>query len=246
MTPEELVAIACPKIRDMGWAYYFVPPTIARGEELGLDTVSFYVLGRGGVLGDVEAGVIVSAFGYFEPSMLAAIWDKARTVMAPRDAARAYMECCAQLGRDRFSTMDDLEGFCAAAGAVHDAADPVGLALYAGFACEPLVEDLPGRAMQLVSVLRELRGSAHLLAVRASGLDGRTAHFISRPNDVAMFGWSDDDPPVITDAERAKLAAAERLTDEIVLPAYAVLDQASQSALLGGLEQMEAAFAATP
>ena len=78
MNPEELVAVACPKISDMGWAFYFVPDTVARGEELGLDVVSFYVLGRGGVLGDVESTVIASAFGYFNPTLVAAMWDAAR------------------------------------------------------------------------------------------------------------------------------------------------------------------------
>ncbi len=69
----------------------------------------------------------------------------------------------------------------AAADAVNEAADPVGLALYSGFRGELLVDDVPGRAMQIISVLREFRGSAHLIALRASGVDARTAHFIKRP-----------------------------------------------------------------
>ena len=47
MTTEELLARACPPIRDNGWAYYFVPETEARGKELGLDLFQFYVLGPG-------------------------------------------------------------------------------------------------------------------------------------------------------------------------------------------------------
>jgi hypothetical protein len=242
MTPEETVARACPLIGTYGPAFYFAPATLARGKELGLDGLRFYVLGRGGVLGDVEANVIHSAFGYFEPGLVEKMWTSAKERLAPRVAAREYLQCGAAFGRERFAGIADLDAFCAAAEAVNDAADPVGLALYSGIASEPLADDAPARAMQLTTVLRELRGSAHLVAVRASGLDGKTAHFIRRPADVGMFGWSDDDPPVITDVERAKLAAADALTDRLVLPAFSALDADGRAALVSGLEHIAAAL----
>jgi hypothetical protein len=242
MTPEELIADVCPKIRDLGWAFYFTPETIAVGEQLGLDVFQLYCLGRGGVLGDVESAVVVSAFGYFNPSTVSGLWNAAKEILAPREAGRIYMECSANLGRSKFADIEGLDAFCAAAGALNDAADPVALTLYAGISAEPLVDDTPGRAMQLVTVLREFRGSAHLLALRASGLDGKTAHFIHRPNDIAMFGWSEDDPPVITDVERAKWQAAEALTDQLILPAYAVLDEAGQTALVKGINAIQVAL----
>jgi hypothetical protein len=243
MTTEELLARVCPPIRDNGWAYYFVPETEAKGKELGLDLFQFYVLGRGGVLGDVEPEVVVSAFGYFSPTLLAPMWESAKTIVAPREAARAHFECCAELGRSRLDGVEGLEAYCAAAGAVNDAADSVGLPLYAGFHAEPLVDDVPGRAMQLTAVLRELRGSAHLLAVRASGLDARTAHFITRPNDGAMFGWSEDEAPTVGPEQRRAMEVADALTDTIVGPAYAVLDDAGSEALARGIDGIAAALA---
>lgn len=243
MTPEALVAAACPKIGAMGASFYFVPETVAAGKELGLDGFRFYFLGRGGVLGDVEAPVVHSAFGYFKPELLATMWDSARKVVAPREAGRAYLGACADHGRRRFAELGGLDAFCDAAAAVDGAADPTGLSLYAGISSEPLADDPPGRAMQLVAVLRELRGSAHLLAVRAVGLDDKTAHWIKRPGDTAMFGWDDEEAPTVTDRERALLDDAEAMTDRLVTPAYAVLDDAGQAALLDGLEAMEAALA---
>lgn len=243
MTPEEFVTAACPKIGTMGWAFYFVPETAAMAGELGLDTGRFYFLGRGGVLGDVEAPVVASAFGYFKPELVTAMWSSAKEVVAPREAGRAFFGACADLGRRRFADLDHLDAFCAAAEAVNAAADPTGLPLYAGIRCEPLAEDLPGRAMQLVSVLRELRGSVHLLAVRAVGLDARTAHWISRPGDIAMFGWSEEDRPEIGEEDRAAMVEAEALTDRLVTPAYAALDEPGQEALLAGLAAMEQALA---
>lgn len=243
MTTDQLIGSACPLIRDNGWAYYFTPETEARGKELGLDLFQFYFLGRGGVLGDVEAEVVISAFGYFSPTAVRSMWESGRAVIAPRDAARAHLECCAELGRSRLAGIDGLEAYCDAAGAVNEAADYVGLALYAGFRGEPLAEDLPARAMQLTALLREFRGGAHLLAVRASGLDAKTAHAIARPNDLAMFGWSDDDAVVIDEDQRRTLAAAEALTDDLVRPAYGVLGEVGAAALQTGIEQIAAALA---
>jgi hypothetical protein len=43
---------------------------------------------------------------------------------------------------------------------------------------------------------------------------------------------------VVGDSERSKLQAAEELTDDLVLPAYAVLDDRGQAALVAGLESI--------
>ncbi len=242
MTTDELMAHACPIIRDIGWAHYFAPEAESAAAGLGIDIFTLYALGRGGVLGDVEPIVIASAFGYFNPEVVDALWTEGRKHIAPREAARVYLDCAAEVGRRRLAGIKGLEAMVAAADAVNDAADPVGLSLYAGYRGELLVDDVPGRAMQIVTVLRELRGSAHLLALRACGVDARTAHTIKRPNDLAMFGWPVDDVPKISDEQRAAVDAAEVLTDDLVRPAYAVLDDAGAAALVQGLDDMAVAL----
>ena len=244
MNPQELVKAVCPKIADAGWAYYFASGTVARGKELGLDVFGFYVMGRGGVLGDVEWQVVHSAFGYFNPEVVREMWNAGREKVAPRVAGRAYIECCQNLGRARLAAIEGLDGFCRAARAVIDAADNPGLPLYAAISAEPLAEDTPARAMQLVSVLREFRGSAHLLAVVASGLSPREAHFLRHPDDMGMFGWPDGDITQVGDEHRARLQRAEALTDELVSPAYSVLDPAAASSLVEGIEAIEVALKA--
>jgi hypothetical protein len=237
------LAQASAKIGALGSAFYFDPATLARGKELGLDGFRFYILGRGGVLGDVDASVIVSAFGYFAPEMMRTRWDQARAILDPRTAALEYFASCAAFGRARLSQVADLEGLCDALGAINDAADPAGLALYAGIAAEPLASDPPARAMQLVTVLREYRGSAHLAAIVASTLEPRIAHFMRRPEMYSFFGYSDDRVPEVTDEHRAKLAAADENTDRIVARAYGVLDEARGDALVRGLAAIEAELA---
>jgi len=234
MLAQELIYAVSPTIGKAGAAFYFHPDTLARGKELGLDGFRFYMLGRGGVLGDVESDVVASAFGYFHRALVARIWTTAKARCNPREAARAYMECCAHLGRSTLADVEGLSEFCEAAEAVIAATNPAGLSLYAGVAAEPRAEDLPGRAIQLVAVLRELRGSSHLLAVVASGVAPEVAHAIRRPNDVTTFGW--DPAPEVTNADRANLDAAEALTDGLLINAYDALDDSSKAALLAGTQ----------
>jgi hypothetical protein len=242
MSPDDLVHAACPPIASLGSAFYFKPETLAKGKERGLDGFRFYILGRGGVLGDVEAPVITSAFGYFHPAMIERLWTSARQKMAPRDAGRLYLDCCRDFGRSRLGAIPHLDAFCAAAEAINAAAEPAGLALYAGISSEPLADDLPARAMQLITVLREFRGSAHLAAVIASGLTPQIAHYLKRPNDYAAFGWGDE-PPVVADEDRANYERAEALTDRMVLPAYSAVDETGAGALVAGLTAIAPALA---
>ena len=244
MDDLELVRQVCPVINDTGWAYYFTPETMARGAELGFKGPQFYFAGRGGLLGDCDASVVSAAFGYFNPDVVRRAWDSTREVCAPRDAGRAHWACCAELGRAKLGGVAGLADFVAAADSVNTAADPDGLALYSAFRSEPLVDDLPGRAMQLVAILREYRGSAHLVAVRAAGLTSTQAHFLKRPGDVKMFGWTDDDAPTMPDDADARMERAERITDDIVLPAFSVLDADGRRALVDGTRAIQSALRA--
>jgi len=244
MNASELVARASPSIGRLGSAFYFTPETVAVGKSVGLDGFRFYFLGRGGVLGDVEWPVVLSAFGYFKPALVERMWTTAKERHPARDAARLHLGSCRDHGRAHLGAVDGLAEFCDAAEAVKAAAlvDPAGLTLFAGVAAEPLPADLPGRAMQLVTTLRELRGSAHLVAVVASGLPTPVAHRIRRPTELKAFGWEGDEIPEPTDEDRTRLADADVLTDQLVIPAFSVLDDAGAVALVHGLDGIQAAL----
>jgi len=242
-----LLEQACPIVNKAGWAFYFTPETVARGDAQGLDSFMFYVAGRGGVLGDVEPPVVAAAFGYFNPDVIALLWDAARLKVRPRDAAREFIAAAHDFGRTVFAGTDGLDGFAAAAKVVIDRArtDVSALSLFAAIAAEPepAPDDLAALAMHRLMVLREFRGSAHLVAVVATGIEPRIAHFIRRPDLYEMFGWPKDAAPQITDAEMALLAAADEMTDRLVGPAYAALDDEGARALLHGLAGIESALA---
>lgn len=231
----ELVSIAAPIIGETGMAYYFTPETLAVGAGHGMDGLVWYIVGRGGPLGDVEGEVVAAAFGYFNPQTIAAAWTAGTAKLPAREAGREYLRCAAEFGRAKLAGIANIDALAGALGKVQAAADPQGLSLYAAHAAEPMVDDAPGRTMQLLSKLRELRGSAHLLSLRALGIEPRTAHFAKRPEMYKMFGWDADNPPHVSDDTRASLAEAEALTSRIVTPAFAVLNDAERDTVASGL-----------
>ncbi|MGH1506183.1 MAG: SCO6745 family protein [Acidimicrobiales bacterium] len=243
MTALDTISASAAPIGAAGAAFYFAPATLARGKELGLDGFRFYVLGRGGVLGDVAPPVVQSAFGYFTAAVIDKIWTSAAEKVAPREAGRIYHECCAEHGRATAGDVEGLAEFVDAAETVVAAADPAALALFAGIAAEPLADDLPGRAAQLAAVLRELRGSAHLVALLAAGLSPAVAHCVKRPEMAGAFGYETPLEGAADHAERA--AAAEELTDQLLVPAYSTLTDAQGAALVAGAVALEAAMVAS-
>ncbi len=238
MPEQDVLDAACSLIDQLGGLFCAGDEAVARAGELGLSPFQFRLLGRAGVFGDVDPLVVHSALGYFSLPLIEKHWSEARALVAPRDGVRAYLECCAAFGRRYLTGLPGLAAFGVAAESVRDAASPAGLPLFAGIAAQPLVPDTPGRAMQLVNVLREFRGGAHLLAVVACGLDPVVAHFLSRPGDLAEYGWGPDDVRSVTDEDWARRRRAGELTDRLVAPAFRVLDQDGRDALLHGLRIM--------
>jgi hypothetical protein len=235
MEPREIIQGTEPLYR-IGAAFYFHPDTVASGKAAGLDGFRFYFLGRGGVLGDVEPDVVHAAFGYFHIALIDKMWNSAKERVAPRDAARLYLECAHRLGRAKFAGIDGLDGFVDAASTVIAGVEGASLPLFAGVRAEPVPDDVPAAAMHQAMVLREMRGSVHLLALTACGVTTPVAHAIKRPADVATFGY--DEVPEVTDADRANWHRAEELTDTILEPAYGALTDAQAIALVNGTAAM--------
>ena len=242
MNNQELLNAACPTINVFGAAYYFIPETLQAGKDINLGGMEFYVQGRAGQMGNCDPDAVASAFGYFKPTLLRSILEAARAKVEPRVAGTAHLEACAALGRTKLASLPNLEAFVAVLEKINNAADPDSLALYAAIRTETLASDAAGRAMQLIAILREFRGSAHLVALRAVGVKSSTAHFIKRPDMWKQFGYTEDEAPEVTDAILKKMDEAEKLTDAIVEPAFAVLTQDERKTLLDGLEATKAAL----
>ena len=226
--------IADPVRVAAGADLFFHPITLAAGETHGLDGLGFYFAGRGGWLGDVESDVVASAFGWFHPDLVARRWAEATAALSPHESGRRYWECVADVGRATLSTPDGLgvpglDAWCDAAEQAVAAARRDGLVLFAAVGARPLADDPPARALQLATQLRELRGSAHLIAVVASGQVPAVVHAVHRPEMIEVFGWPADLDTSSFDHSAREVA--ESRTDRLVGAAFETLDSAQAEAL---------------
>ena len=102
-------------------------------------------------------------------------------------------------------------------------------------------DDGPGRLALWLQTAREHRGGAHLVAVLAEGVPPLNALVSGRngPANAQFFGWPEPwpDPAEYADA----MQAAERRTDALVVPAFAVLTDEERAELCDGLRALKQA-----
>ena len=229
---DSIRALTAP-VGDLGGRWMLAPEVLEPSKTAGYrNGFLYYIVGRGGVLGDVEAAVVSSAFGFFAPSLMRKMWVEGVAVEGARAAAARYGAACAEFGRTRLAGFAGAARLCQLAERVAIGVDDSGLALFAGWRAERLPDDVEARSLFLLHVLRELRGSAHLLAVVASGLPPLHAVLATGGEENAIrFGWSPPFP-IVTSADKAP---AEELTDRVLAGLYAAVLSPEEAAELAEL-----------
>ncbi|MGO9522072.1 MAG: SCO6745 family protein [Mycobacterium sp.] len=169
------------------------PETFAESIAAGYDNpLAGYVAGRGGVLGEASGGTVSSVFAVFEPNSLRALWEEGVAVRGAAGAAELYWNQTAGFGRKYLAGAQGLDRFAELGEKIIAAAPDAGLPLYAGWRTMPRADDAPARALQVMFVLRELRGSVHFNALSISGIGAVEAHILNKgPEYTKMFGWSE-------------------------------------------------------
>ncbi len=231
MTPLDVLRRTARPILEYGRGWMADRATYGQGLAIGLEQpFSFWVNGRAGVMGDVDADLAAAAIGFMEPSMVRKMWEGRPADLTPGAASLAYRDAAAEWGRGILADhpTDELTELVSLAERIASAANPSVGILFAGWRNLPLPGDPPGAATVVLNVLRELRGGAHLSAVQAAGI-GPVGAIISADDQVrggpagaARFGWPEPHPD--PDTERRRIA--EDLTDAICLPAYETLSEA--------------------
>lgn len=199
-------------IGDIGGGFMTDMGTYARGGELGFSGIDFYVLGRGGVLGDVDADVIASGFIFWNPTQVRAQWETGRGVMAPAMASAEWAACCAAWGESNLPDVEGLERLDALLSTVVSEASPANASLFAGWRALPMPTTTKARIAHRINALRELRGALHGGALLAAGVSPLEAVAYRAPMMAPMFGW--DPESVTVDADlKARWHAGEEGTN---------------------------------
>jgi hypothetical protein len=207
-------------IHDIGSAIYLSPDVFGWAAEWGWSNpFAFYFAGRGGMLGDVGPNVVSSAFGWFEPAMVAKHFDEGVGVASATATAGRMAEAHAKWGRTHLSDVKDLGGIVSVTETLVNGLEDSGLPLFAGWRAAPRSGDAAGRLAQLLQILREWRGGLHLVATTAVGLSPLDAILTNEGAGRAkFFGWSE--PFADRVSIRHKHEEAEAMTDRLAATSF--------------------------
>jgi hypothetical protein len=211
-----LVRSTSTPIHDLGTAIYLSPDVMGWAGEWGWSNpFAFYFAGRGAMLGDVNDKVVHSAFGWFEPGAVKAMYDEGIAVAGAAAVAARMTEAHALWGRKHLANVEGLDDFVAVAEELVDGLEGSGMPLFVGWRAAPRADDAAGRTAQLLQILREWRGGAHLVATTAVGLSPLEAILTNEgAGQAKFFGWAEPFPDV--EAITHKHAEAEEMTDQLM------------------------------
>jgi hypothetical protein len=230
MTPDELSRQIAHPIQILGMSFYFDPLTRERATTHGLNVLEFYGLGRGGVLGDVDASVVAEAFTFFDNRTIDYFFAKARTKADPVKVAADYLEAAYVFADQTFGAVDPaaLAGFGASVRRVVDQVAPGRCPLVDGYRRYAAPSD-PRHAAYLGTIfLRELRGGLHIEAVAEVGLSAKEAAFLQDESIYKLHGYAEDDKPVVTPEHAAAKREAEERTTTKEAAYLALLSEAER------------------
>ena len=221
MSPNDEAGLAVVRstsvpIHDIGTAIYLSPDVFGWAAEWGwTNPFSFYFAGRGGMLGDVSAEVVVSAMGWFEPDAVRAMFAEGAKEKGATEAAARMAEAhskwgdCPLLPASRGWRRRSTCARSSSAGLEGSA-----IPLFVGFREADRSESPAGRAAQLMQALREWRGGLHLVATTAVGLSPLEAILTNEGERQAkFFGWPEPFPDV--EGLKTKHDEAEAMTDRL-------------------------------
>lgn len=170
-TPARRLRDAIEPIATIGWW------SRAAGDQFeaaGVDFFGGYVWGRAASLGSaVDATVVVSAFGVFEPGLLTAVLDGARDAATQEQILDGRARGAAA-GLRAATLGVPLELVTSAARSLRSALDVVagtGRPLFSGLRSLPIPTDPHGALWRAAEMYREHRGDGNLAASIAAGLD---------------------------------------------------------------------------
>ncbi|MCB0998738.1 MAG: hypothetical protein KDB40_05520 [Acidimicrobiales bacterium] len=184
------------RINQLGASLYFDANTIAHAGEAGYsDFFVLYAGGRAGVMGDVTAEQVCSAFAFFDPGLVAKVWPKVVAAGRPSEIATVFaaaMAHAAEAGWDEAASAT----VARLGGVVGASVTALGMPLFAGWRALARPSTPQGAAALEVHTLRELRGDVHVQSVAAAGMAPIEAEVATRRGTAGleMHGWRGEFP----------------------------------------------------
>ncbi len=182
---------AGPPMEQAVAVFMLHPETFAESVAAGYENpFAGYVAGRGGVLGEATGVTVSSVFVVFEPNFVHAMWKEGVAVRGAARAAELYWDQVAGFSRRYLADAEGLDRIAELGEKIIAATPDEGLPLYAGWRTMPLADDAPARALQVMFILRELRGGVHFNLLTVSGIAPVEAHMLNKGHQyTTMFGW---------------------------------------------------------
>ena len=236
----DVVKATSVPVHDIGTSAYLSPDIAGWAAEWGWpNPFAFYFAGRGGMLGDVSADVVTSAFGWFEPNAVRAMYSEG--VAGATNAAARMAEAHGRWGEKYYGDVEGLEEIVAVTEKLVNGLEGSAIPLFVGWRDAPRSDSSPGRAAQLMQILREWRGGIHLVATTAVGLSPLEAILTNEgPGQAKFFGWPEPFPDFGPLLERHQ--EAEDITDRLCASALAdALDEARFSDFQAGVAALRTA-----
>ena len=218
---------------------------------LGLDFLTGYVGGRAASLGEPSPPVVAAAFAWFEPNLLAGLYEAARST-APRERLLAVRDSATAASLAEVLAGDDPAEVADLLADAAEGADGMGRPLFSGLRGRGRPGDPFQRLWWACDLVREHRGDSHVAVANAAGLgpvemNVLTECWVGMPllSYTATRGWSEAEmraavdgleargwlrDGALTDAGRAARADLEDRTD--------AAEQAIVTALGGRLDEV--------
>jgi hypothetical protein len=241
MVDLEVVARIGARVDALG-GVWMGQPVMAVGAALGLGGYPwpFYMIGRGGVLGDVDADRVAAAMVFPSPGLVRSAWREGRALMTPQEGAVRFIGCAYDWAPNAIGGAPGLERATELMMELIPGLDYSESPLADGWRQMSIPAGLAEQAVWAINVLREHRGGVHAACVLAGGLPPVVAVMATEGESMAqMYGWEGPYPP----AEECKprKEPVERATNEKVGESYRALDEAQLSELADLLEATQSA-----
>lgn len=145
------------------------PATNAALAGLGLNFLTAYVGGRATSLGEPVGPVVASAFAWFEPRLVAGLYDAARGIVPGEQLVAARAAATTDSLRSALDGDDPTEVADLLADAA-ESAEGAGRALFSGLRERGRPSDPVQRLWWACDLVREHRGDSHIAAATAAGV----------------------------------------------------------------------------